>query len=379
VYIDNTHNAAAYTVWSLPTLNNISIQKITFGDGTTQTTAGGGGGSGNVTGPDSSTANAISTYHDATGSQLKNSPVTIDQTTGTITNTVPSQPFTLTAPVTTAPDTPAIGTFTAYSDSANKGWSVKDDAGNITRTVKPTDCSPTGLVQRINADGSVTCAPGGGGASTVTGWYLISGGKYYITPWMAAANIFSTTGFVNVFGTSTPSTVGAATELTSDGSTGHHWYAHPYSFASAKDIIAAIVCNQYGDSDNSGCFVDVGDGTHSMAYGIGVSGPSSNGLPGISVSCYDGSSWTSSQLPASGGGGHYFLSEGIPAWLRIHVDPGTSSNTFYFSMNGGHTWRTFGTVAWTQCSMGTPTQAGPGMANNAGHLMTTDVLSWSVQ
>ena len=62
-----------------------------------------------------------------------------------------------------APTTPGSGKVYVYSDSTLKGLSAKDDAGQITRTVRPTDCSSTGLVQKINADGTVTCAAAGGG------------------------------------------------------------------------------------------------------------------------------------------------------------------------------------------------------------------------
>ena len=57
-----------------------------------------------------------------------------------------------------APTTPGSGKVYVYSDSTLKGLSAKDDAGQITRTVRPTDCSSTGMVQKINADGTVTCA-----------------------------------------------------------------------------------------------------------------------------------------------------------------------------------------------------------------------------
>ena len=66
-----------------------------------------------------------------------------------------------------APASPGSGKVYVYSDSMLKGLSAKDDAGQITRTVRPTDCSSTGMVQKINADGTVTCAAqsGGGGKS----------------------------------------------------------------------------------------------------------------------------------------------------------------------------------------------------------------------
>jgi hypothetical protein len=65
----------------------------------------------------------------------------------------------------TAPATPASGTTSVYTDATNKVLSAKDDAGNVTHTVRTADCSGTGLVQKINADGTVTCAAGGGGGS----------------------------------------------------------------------------------------------------------------------------------------------------------------------------------------------------------------------
>jgi hypothetical protein len=62
------------------------------------------------------------------------------------------------------PATPATGKGAVYMDSATltKGLSVKDDAGIIQRTVKPTACSGgTPVLGAINADGTVTCAVGG--------------------------------------------------------------------------------------------------------------------------------------------------------------------------------------------------------------------------
>jgi hypothetical protein len=69
----------------------------------------------------------------------------------------------------TAPTTPASGKTAVYSDSTQKGLSVKDDAGQVTRTVKPTACSGgTPVVSAINADGTVTCAADASGGTS--GW-----------------------------------------------------------------------------------------------------------------------------------------------------------------------------------------------------------------
>lgn len=75
--------------------------------------------------------------------------------------TAGSGPLHITGNTGAAPAAPASGQVAVYSDSTLKGLSAKDDAGQITRTVRPTDCSAPGLMQKINADGSVTCGVAG--------------------------------------------------------------------------------------------------------------------------------------------------------------------------------------------------------------------------
>ncbi len=59
----------------------------------------------------------------------------------------------------TAPSTPAGGYGSVYVDSTGKVLSVKDDAGVVSHTLRTVDCSSgSQLVQKVNADGSVTCA-----------------------------------------------------------------------------------------------------------------------------------------------------------------------------------------------------------------------------
>ncbi len=63
-----------------------------------------------------------------------------------------------------APATPVSGTTAFYFDSTAKLGQTKDDAGNLATMVRPADCSTSnGFAQKINADGSVTCAAGGSG------------------------------------------------------------------------------------------------------------------------------------------------------------------------------------------------------------------------
>jgi hypothetical protein len=88
----------------------------------------------------------------------------------------------------TAPGTPGSGTVNVYSDATLKGLSAKDDVGQITRTVKPTDCG-SGFVQKLNADGTVTCAAGvggGGGAQTIfiapNGFQIVAAAVIYSGP-----------------------------------------------------------------------------------------------------------------------------------------------------------------------------------------------------
>jgi len=85
-------------------------------------------------------------------------------------------PFTLTGQNGTNPGAPGLGnTSLFFSSTAKVGQSV-DDAGGIATMVRPTDCSAgSQLVQKVNGDGTVTCAApaggGGGGAGPVTRFF----------------------------------------------------------------------------------------------------------------------------------------------------------------------------------------------------------------
>lgn len=87
----------------------------------------------------------------------------------------PDALFRLTGTVGSAPSTPASSKVVIYSDSTLKGLSAKDDAGNITRTVQPTDCSGTGFAQKINTNGTVTCAAAPGTAPISIAWAPFGG------------------------------------------------------------------------------------------------------------------------------------------------------------------------------------------------------------
>jgi hypothetical protein len=80
-----------------------------------------------------------------------------------------SSPTLITMNYGTPPATPAAGKVAVYADSTNTGLSAKDPAGVVTRTIKPTDCTSTGAVQKLNPDGTVGCVAvgGAGGYSTV--------------------------------------------------------------------------------------------------------------------------------------------------------------------------------------------------------------------
>jgi hypothetical protein len=73
-----------------------------------------------------------------------------------------------------APPTPAVGKTALYVDSTNKLWSAKDEAGNVTHGVRTADCSGTGHLQKINADGSVTCSADAGGGGMGVGRTTLS-------------------------------------------------------------------------------------------------------------------------------------------------------------------------------------------------------------
>jgi hypothetical protein len=101
----------------------------------------------------------LAKYYDATAKKMW---TCVDVNTWQLDLTVdPTATLLIGGNVGVAPATPGSRKVHVYSDSTLKGLSAKDDAGQITRTVKPTDCSSTGFVSKVNADGTVTCAAGG--------------------------------------------------------------------------------------------------------------------------------------------------------------------------------------------------------------------------
>lgn len=63
-----------------------------------------------------------------------------------------------------APSSPSSGFGRIFFDATAHLLSSKNSSGTVTHTVATQDCSSgSQLVQKINADGSVTCASGGGG------------------------------------------------------------------------------------------------------------------------------------------------------------------------------------------------------------------------
>lgn len=78
---------------------------------------------------------------------------------------------TLTATLTAAPATPAAGLTTVWADSTDKNLQVKDDAGNISGTVRAITCTGTDKVSAISSAGVVTCSAdqtSGGGSGITT-------------------------------------------------------------------------------------------------------------------------------------------------------------------------------------------------------------------
>jgi len=80
----------------------------------------------------------------------------------------------------TAPTTPGSGTTSLFFASARIAQTI-DDAGNAGTMVRPTDCSVSNqAVQKINADGTISCGAGGSGGSG-------SGGPVTVTRYFPAA------------------------------------------------------------------------------------------------------------------------------------------------------------------------------------------------
>jgi hypothetical protein len=65
-----------------------------------------------------------------------------------------------------APATPATGKTRVYAQTTDKNLKAKDDAGNVSVTVKPQSCGATDKVRAIAADGTVTCSTDEGGAGS---------------------------------------------------------------------------------------------------------------------------------------------------------------------------------------------------------------------
>ena len=168
----NMYGCTATNTWTL---------EAGGGGGITVLTTGSGAPVASCTAP--STSN-LAKYYDSTNHKMWTcvatntweEDITVD----------PTAAFLITGNAGTAPGTPATGKGNIYIDTVQKGLSIKDDAGQITRTVKPTDCSSTGLVQKINADGTVTCAAGSGGAQTIfispNGFQVVASGSAYSGP-----------------------------------------------------------------------------------------------------------------------------------------------------------------------------------------------------
>lgn len=71
-----------------------------------------------------------------------------------------------------APATPSTGNTVLYADTTDKNLKAKDDAGQVTLTVRATACSGTDKVSSISSAGVVTCSadqtsPGGTGITTL--------------------------------------------------------------------------------------------------------------------------------------------------------------------------------------------------------------------
>jgi hypothetical protein len=138
---------------------------VTGGAGLTTLTTGSGDPSTSCTGP--SPIN-FAKYYDSTANKMWTCVATNTWELDLTVN--PAATFLITGTVGTAPGMPSSAKVYVYSDSTLKGLSAKDDTGQITRTVKPTDCSGTGFISKINTDGTVTCAAGGAASSPFGDW-----------------------------------------------------------------------------------------------------------------------------------------------------------------------------------------------------------------
>lgn len=154
------------------------------GGGALTMTVGSGDPSASCTAP---SASALTKYYDTTGKNLWTCTDTNTWRLDTLVD--PSAVMLITGKAGTAPGTPSTGFVYVYTDSTQKGLSAKDDTGQITRTVKPTDCSGTGHLQKINADGTVTCSAdsGGGGSAhpifiSPNGFQVVATGTKYSGP-----------------------------------------------------------------------------------------------------------------------------------------------------------------------------------------------------
>jgi hypothetical protein len=115
-----------------------------------------GGAASSGAGAPSGTCNAGSVYNDTANSNTwlcENSgwqkTLTTDDT-GT---------FVITGQAGGTPTTPATGSASLFFNSSARVAQSVDDTGNAATMVRPTDCAGSGqLLQKINADGTVTCS-----------------------------------------------------------------------------------------------------------------------------------------------------------------------------------------------------------------------------
>lgn len=124
------------------------------GNGIVVMTTGAGAPSGSCVAP--STSN-LALYSDTTNQDLWECVAT--DSWKKILGTTDVGALVVTAACGAAPAIPDTGFMSYYCDDTQKGLSVQDDAGQVTRTVKPTTCSgDTPAVSAVNADGTLTCA-----------------------------------------------------------------------------------------------------------------------------------------------------------------------------------------------------------------------------
>jgi hypothetical protein len=94
-------------------------------------------------------------FYPSTGTAVSGSPSIVTDAFNDISI---SKLVTATATQSAAPGTPAAGNTVLWADSTDKNWKAKDDAGNVSVTVRPNAGASNNFLTAIASNGTVSMA-----------------------------------------------------------------------------------------------------------------------------------------------------------------------------------------------------------------------------